>query len=387
MATQTNDICQLKRKKRKRKFIKKLIIILCIFLCILIGYLTRNKWLPAFDGIVYKVSNSISKEDYKKNFPLRISSSSRNEIATFSDRIVLLSDTNVYIYQRDGKLLRSFQHSMTEPVMRTMSDRVMIYDHSGNKVIVEGRSERMFSKDTDAKILFASMSSKGDVAVVSESDTAASDLTVYNSKGNKIVTSNFKQKIVNVAFWGDSSNCILSTLFASGGDIVTRQYCISISNGKELWSSDNTLALPMLSSVNNKNEVSIIADECYFVLSDKGTQKFSYVYHGELMGYATDSGVSAVMLNNVNQRTSEMLVFNSTDNKKEIIMTGEYKKVKVISQKVYLLTKNSINIYSAQGELMSSTQLDRIYDDFTVVDDYLYLLGGNEISILSLKTK
>lgn len=387
MATQTSNLRELKKKKRKKSFYKKLIIILIIVFALLIGYFTRNKWLPVFDGIVYKVSNSISKEDYKKNFPLKVSSNSKNQIATFSDRLVLLSDTNVYIYERDGKLSRSFQHGMTEPIMKTMSDRVMIYDHAGTKLVVEGRSERIFSYESDKKILFANISHKGEVAIVSQSETAASDLVVLNNKGRKILTSFFKQKIVNVSFENDSSHCILSTLFVTGGDIVTKQYSINISDGKQEWSSDNTEAFPLVSSINDKNEICLVSDLSYFVLSEKGQKKYSYDYHGELIGYASHDGLSAAILYNVNQRASEMIVFNGSASQKNIPLSGEFKKVKSVDGRIYLLTKNTFNIYSASGELISTRQLERIYDDFTVIGDYVYLIGGNEISIISLKTK
>ena len=52
MAT-TNDLRQIKRK-RKEKLIKKNYNSSDTCICLLIGYITKDKWLPIFDGIVYK---------------------------------------------------------------------------------------------------------------------------------------------------------------------------------------------------------------------------------------------------------------------------------------------------------------------------------------------
>ena len=385
MANKTNDIRLLKKKKKRKIFIKKLIIVFSIFGLIVIGYITKDKWLPIFDGIVYKFSNVVSTDDYKKNFPIKISSGLSNKTSTFSDRIALLNDTNLYIYKRDGELQRSYQHTMTDPVMKIVSDRVLLYDHAGTKLFVEGRTDRAFSITSDSKILYANISYDGSICIVTESDTAASDITVYNNKGNKMFFSSFKEKIVDVSFSHDNAGCIVSTISASGGEFASKQYCLDFSKNKEVWSSNISYTLPLSVSISENNSASIIGDTKYIVISNKGKELFSYNYTNKIDAWNTSNGVSAIVQNDSNKRSLELLVFSLSNKINKVNIQGEYIKVKVIENKIYLLTKTSIDIYDENGKLENSYKLEKSYEDFCTIDKYLYLISMQEINILEIQ--
>ncbi len=385
MTNQTNDIRLFKKKKKRKRFIKKIITIFSIFALIFIGYITKDKWLPIFDGIVYKISNVVSTDDYKKNFPIKISSGSSNKTSTFSDRIALLNDTNLYIYKRDGELQRSYQHTMTDPIIKTVSDRVLLYDYAGTKLYVEGRSDRAFSITSDSKILYSNISRDGSICIVTKSDTAASDITIYNNKGNKIMFSSFKEKIVDVTFLYDSDGCVVSTISANGGELMTKQYCLDFSKNNEVWSSNISHTLPLSASIRSNESISIIGDTKYIAISDEGTELYSYNYTNEISAWHTSNGISAIIQNDSNKRSIELLIFSSTNKKSVVNIEGEYKKVKVIDDKIYILTKTSVVIYDENGNLTNSFKLKKTYEDFCVIDNYLYLTGIQEINILELR--
>ena len=71
LATQINDLREIRKKKKRKNFFKRAAIVMFIFLTGLILFLTRNNWLPVFDGILYKYRSSVNKDDVLKNFPLK----------------------------------------------------------------------------------------------------------------------------------------------------------------------------------------------------------------------------------------------------------------------------------------------------------------------------
>ncbi len=384
MAVQTNDVRQIRKKKKIKSLIKKLVILLCIIVAIIAAVFTKDKWLPVFDGIVYRIENIFNKHEYEKNFPIKIGTSSTFEIAQFQDKIVLISDTDIKIIDRDGKTDRNSQHGMSTPVVKSENERAMIYDLGGTKLIMESRSKTVYTKDFSEKIIYAQLSRKGYAAVVTASEVNSCELNIFDSKGNKIFYSSFNQKIIDIAFNYDSNGCIVSTIGAKGGQFISQQHSFEFKKEKEIWANDSQATLVMKSSSTKKSDIILIGDNMYSVLASTGKQKYTYEISENVIDYSSEGEISAIVTYNLKRRATELIIFDY-DKPNSIQISDEFKNVHVVDDKIYLLTKHELSVYSSRGELVEKKTLDKYYSDFVAIDNYIYLLGNQEIDIIKLK--
>ena len=384
LANQTNDLRIIRRRKKRKHLIKRLLSVFLIVVISLVGYSTKDKWLPVFDGICYKFKNSISKDDSSKYFPMKIDTSTKYDIESFQDRLVLLTDTKVTMFNRDGKETVSAQHGMANPIVKVLNERALIYDLGGNKIIVESRSKNIFTKTLDDKIVYAQLSSKGYLAVVTGSDISPSVLTVYNSKGTKIFYSSLSEKILDIVFNKKSSGCVVTTFSAKGGQFVSKQYSFKFDEEKEEWEGEPIASLVLTSEYNDDGNIILIGDTQYNLISDKGEKEYTFNFKNDIIGYDTTGDLSAMVFHNSQRRITELVIIDSDNKPKTITIDNDYRSVHINKEKVYILTKKSLKIYSSNGELLSENQLETYFSDFTIIDNQVFLIGSQVIERIDL---
>lgn len=380
----TNDLRQLRKKKKRKSLFKKIIIVLCLVLVFFTGYITKDKWLPVFDGIVYKIQHIITKEDFSKNFPIKTGTSSEYELYSFKDKLVLLTDTKYTVYDRDGKVARTTQHTMTSPIIKIFDERMLIYDMGGSKLRVESRSDTVYTKNFSEKIIYAKLGYNGYLAVVTSSDVNACEMTVFDSKGKKVFFSSLNQKILDITFSKNSKGCYVSTMSAKGGQFVTKQYSFNFKKDKEQWISNPVVNLVLHSALNSSGNIVLVGDVQYDVMSPSGALKYSYVYPSQLIDYSVSDNITALILQNSQRRMTECMIFDKSNNQKSIKINGEFKKIHIHSNKIYLLCNKTLEVYSSDGKLITKKDLGEYYTDFAIIDEHMYLLGSQKIDIIKL---
>lgn len=385
MAT-TNDLRQIKRKKKRKSLLKRIIIALTLAFVFLIGYITKDKWLPIFDGIVYKIQNIISKEDFTKNFPIKTGSSSEYKLVSFKDKLVLLTDTKYTIYDRDGEVSRTIQHAMTSPIIKTYDERLLVYDLGGTKLNVERRSESVYSKTFSDKILYATLGDNGYVAVVTNSDINSCDMTIFDSKGKKIFFTSFNQKILDITFTKGSKGCVVTTMMAQGGQFKSKQYCFNFNKDKEEWIGTPIVNLVLTSAINKDENIILVGDHQYNVMSGSGEVKYTYSYTSELIDKAIGDDITVLILQNTQLRDTEMVIIDKYNKQNSVKLNNEFKKVLIKDNQIYILSKKSLEVYSLSGQLVTTKEFQDYYTDIAVIDDYIYLLGSQKIDIINIKT-
>ena len=107
MAAQVNDLRKIRRTKKRRRFFRKLLLVIIIFSLAGAAYITREKWLPMFEGVVDKYKETIINDGKlaEGNFPVKVSTSSQYGIVGFDSRFAVLTDTNFYTFEKNGTAL------------------------------------------------------------------------------------------------------------------------------------------------------------------------------------------------------------------------------------------------------------------------------------------
>ena len=122
----------------------------------------------------------------------------------------------------DGKLLDSRQHAYSNAIMQTNHNKALIYSFNGTHFRVDSQKKMLYEMQTEQPILFAVLSEDGYAAVVTESETYACRLSVFDAAGKLIYTRECVERLTDVSFVGSTDNgCIFSTIGAENGEIVT----------------------------------------------------------------------------------------------------------------------------------------------------------------------
>jgi hypothetical protein len=388
VAAQVNDLRKIRRTKKRRRFFRKLLLVIVIFSLAGAAYITREKWLPMFEGVVDKYKETIINDGKlaEGNFPVKVSTSSQYGIVGFDSRFAVLTDTNFYTFEKNGTALFSKQHSMDSPVMKTSGKRVLLYDIGGYYFSNESKGKTVYTKTLENQIVYAQISKQSYTAVVTKSDKYASAMTIYDDNGKEIFFSSNSQKIIDIGFNFDSTGCFAVTLGASGGQLVSALSGYSFTKDEILWKSQPLKTLVIDAEYSTGGSIAVIGDTQFFMLSEDGNTEYTYTYNSKLAGCSTSGDLTAVVTDNSERRRTHLTIISKEMTPVELELESEYVSVHVVNDKVYLLTDTGLTAYSEQGEALAVAELQNDYLDFAVIEEYVYLLGASVADRINFKS-
>lgn len=375
-----DDIVDLKNRKNRRKRLIKILVFLLVAAILFTLYATKDIWYPKLRGIgkQYKTINN-SGQLATGNFPIEFSEDTGYQLRYTVKRIMVQSDTYLYIYDTDGNLLKKRQHIYTNPILRVANGKALVYENGGNEFTLEDEEEVFYSKTFDNKILFARVSSDGYVAVVTLAENFSCELTVYDKKGKEIYNRKCTEMVTDISFVSKSKGCMMSTLTADKGKLVTRVRRINFDSEEDLWASEviRTAGLEVFGSAAGAFVYG--TDFCGYV-DDEGQLCTTYKYDGELAAAASIGGNSAVLINNDDSRRYIAVLFASpTSEPLTIELETKAIDVSVFKGLAYIMTQDSVLAYDFDGSLRSTASISDSYTGFVRSDDHVFLKGYNGI--------
>lgn len=388
--TDISMLRERRNKKKRDKFIKKLIIVAIAAVVILIFVFTKNIWYPKLDGILGKIPtpNNVA-ELAKGNFPLSIEGGADYQLKALDENLVLSDDSHLLVYDSDGKVIASEQHTYSKPVTTTGNKRILLYDLGGNNFALYSKYKNIYKKSTDDPILLARLGSNDSAAVVVKSDKYPSELMVYDETGKNIFNYKSVSRIIDVTFNSDNSGCYITTLGASGGLIVSQMIYYSFDHidfdatGSPLpiWESDKLETLALSVRLFGEDNIIMFGDKLCVYFDLKGNTIKSYEYERDLVDYSSNSSIGAMIFRNEERHTAQLVTIDSeTGVINEKSLDYDVLNLQVSGNNVYMQTRNGIESCTSSGESLSSVRLDTEYEDFLRLDNYVYLLGYDEVN-------
>lgn len=360
---------------------QKLFLFLMLLLLAGIIYARRDVWYPKLEGIGTRYQ-TIRQNDgtlAEGNFPLTVSGGIDYETANMNGSLVILSDANFYIYGLDGNLRESRQHAYANAMMEVAGKKALIYESSGNQFRVESKSKTLYTKELDEQIVFARLSSNGNVAVVTTSQLCACTIRVYDENGQEIYSRDCVDRVSDLAFNPKGNGCSIVLLTVQDGQILSTVRSFLFDSKGEQWTSDplNTFCISL--SVTDSGVFLMGDTRCAFY-DNAGQQTGMYAYTGTLVGGSSENGKAALLFENETKRRSSLVLLDSVGaDPRQIDFDTVVKNVHVMDGNAYVLTKVGMETYSFDGTQKSSVEVSDSYDDFLRIDKYLFLFGYDKI--------
>lgn len=379
MANNVDVVLLRNRMKRRRRIVKVLIALFIVGICVLV-YAKRDVWFPQLEGIGSRYQNVTRSDDADTGgeFELSVSGGVEYTAEFINNNLFILCDKYLYIYTANGKLRDSRQHAYSNAVMKVNNSRALIYSSNGTSFRVDSPSKMLYEQTLDQPIWFGVLSEQGYAAIVTESETYACRLIIFDATGKLLYSRECVERLADVCFYGNG--CIFSTISASGGELNTTLQYITFESKDPQWETSpfSTLCLDVCAMPDGG--AFVIGDTKAAYYSSTGALVGSYDYNAELVDYAFSEGKAAVLLKNEQRRQSILLLFSDKSAAPVTVTFDSITKSVIIDgETVYLLGGGQIQSYSFAGDALHTVEVRDAYERILRYGKYFYLLGYDKI--------
>ena len=149
--------------KPEKKPKEKLAGFTAILCAALVAVLTSQMWLPKLSRLWKNTKDTVAKSGTKVEageFPIAIGETNSSEIYTYGDRFILVTDTNITIYDTEGNKIRSVQHSLANPIGVAGGNMLLLYDLGGYSLMAVNDDGEVYKRTFPEKIIMAEIGKK-----------------------------------------------------------------------------------------------------------------------------------------------------------------------------------------------------------------------------------
>ncbi len=384
------DISELRKQQKKKRTVKVLIKVFMLLLLIgvvIIAVITRDSWIPSFEGILTKLptSDTSSTELSGGNFPISIDGGSDYQMSSMGDAIGLLDESKFHVYSTAGKVMYERQHTYANPILETNSSKALIYDLGGTNFSLEGKYKNVYEKTSDDVILRAELSDNDYVAVVTKSENLLSMLRVYDAKGNEVFRySSYDGRIIDVSFNSDSTACILTIIAAENGELLSKMISFNFDDTAVQWQSDGVAAVALDTCYMSNGSILMICDTMTVIYNSTGELISTYEYPDSIIDYGSYGDYAAILVSNTSTRVTKLIIITESNIDDPTTVSVDYntEKVYCTDKQSHILNSSGVYTYDLNGNLIAYALLEDEYDGICKIKEYMYLLGYDSVNCI-----
>lgn len=391
--TDVSDLKKRRQKKKMGRFLKKFLIMFILAVAVTAVIFTKSLWYPKLDGILTKFPVETTHNELTSgNFPISIEGGADYNLEIVDNAAAVLDDSHYNVYDANGKIIFSQQHTMSNPIMTVSSKKALIYDIGGTSFSLMSKYKCVYKIETDHPILLAKLSSNDKAAIVTKDDKFLSVMKIYDSSGKNIFNYSSIERIIDVTFTKDNDGCYITIIGSEGGVLVSKILYYrfdkidydDLGNPTPIWQTENLETLAFSVRLFGNEKIIVFGDNLCASYDTNGVLLSTYKYTRSLSYFDSNNKTAALVFNNYEQRNSEIITIDSelgTENSFKTDFT--VKSLHIYDSDVYLHNNREIIAYNILGEELSSVGLDEDYDDFRKLGSEYLLLGYDKINKLN----
>lgn len=327
-------------KKRKFKFFTAALIAVLVVLLVL------ELIFPA--GLVRTAKNTIAVIG-SGSLPIELDSTNTLDVKPMGSYYFLISNSHLYAYSNSGKELINHPHGCENPILKVSRYGALVFDQDDSKISIITISGEEFFVDTKKTVKSAAISDTGNYAVVTESDSYASAVSVYNKKGENIYEwYSAKDTVNNVAISSNGKKIAVSTFNTSGGEFTSTINVLNFESAtpEYTYKIENSLVYDISSAATD-----------YFTVASSNAMHFIKWSNYKRNDYSNDYNL--LMLRTASHGT--VAVWGRESN----------------------FSDNIITVFSKKGEKRFEFRFNGIISDIRLFGDHIYCMSDTDIYLLS----
>ena len=352
---QLEDIERLRKKRNRRQSAKRMagfLLAVLLFFGVIYGWQAIRA-----SNITEVVAGALAELESGSGYPIEFSSATIRQTEAMGNSLLVLTDTHLHIYNRHGKLLRSVPHQFANPVMKFGGSRILLYDTDSTRLLVESKTASVREMAFDHPVQFATLSPRGDLAVITNAQRFLGQVLVYSSALTDPVFSwkSAESYLYHVAFSSDGDSIAVAGAQVQNGDLVSGLTLYRL-NGQEpiMQKSYVDETIHDLSCQNGQWQV--LTDRGAYYYSGSGKARNTLSFRDEpLRAFCTKGdGLSALILGDYQEFKSVRLSFVSESGEENAALSlqSAVEAMDVTGSNGAVHLGNRILIFSANGEIL-----------------------------------
>ena len=344
-----------------------------------------------FDGTRW-VEEQVAAFTSGSGYPLEFAGDTLVDIQPVGKNVALLTDTSFYLYNRSASQMTNLQHNYHTPVMDVEGNTILLYDRGAKKLTVYNKSRELYSKEFDYPIISASLSDRGALLVITETQRYIAEVTVFDKLGGQL----FK--------WYSSQNYVMGADFFSGGDsfgvmalngvegdISSTVSFFSVHKSEEealFASHDYTGSLLVdLHSKSGGGMTAVFTDRV--VTYDKaGQETGSYRLGSQTLSAYNNEPSSYTLLflgDYAALKSNDLLVLDRQAQQVcSIQLSQQVQQVEADDSKIYCIGEETVWVYDYTGALLGETQVNAEILQARLIGGKLYAVTISDVRVLEL---
>ncbi|MBD5129693.1 MAG: hypothetical protein HDT43_07200 [Ruminococcaceae bacterium] len=373
-----NDMNKFRKKRNRDKLAVRGVIFLVVMVVVI---LIAANWKTLISPL----------KDFMLNpgeggFPVSLPGSTRYVMGELGENFYLLTDTYLYTYNAVGAELSSFQHGFQNPAANSNDRRTLVFDKNGLEIKMFSRTSELFSKTMDDSIVFAQMGTAERSAVVTTSSRYSNYLYIFNGEGRQIFRwASPDEKIMQVCFGSNDNSLFVTTVGESGGDLRTSVVRFDIDNAEsETWRT--ALGNDISFSLERCDDgIYIVTSGGAYLLGEQtGEITAETAFSRQVTGIAQTDGARIILFHDAGSNGETAVAFGEALEVSAAITPDNMEAFDVCSGRLYVLGGSKLTVYNSMLEAVRVHDLDDVYSDVKIINNYAYLLGYNTVQRIEL---
>ncbi len=313
--------------------------------------------IAALAGLKIAQKTAAGEESSKTQngaYPVSFSTNDIRDVRVMDNTLIVLTKKFVTALNSSGKILWENPIAYGDPAVAVSDNYTAVFDRLSNKYAIIDKNGKMTDRKSDisGQIFNIKVTDKGQVLLALKSDNSSSLVCLQDKKGeNKLIWSCTQEYVTDLALSADAKTVFCSSIGASGGELYTKVYALTVKNGHE-----KSYTLPFASGIN----INAVSSDQFNVLTTEGL-------------YLFDSSKEEIALIN-SQETDSKLIHWTSDSKGNIA---------VVTDSTGNISENTLTVYNNKAEEKYSLSLDDGVEDIFVSEDEALILYGD--SVLSVR--
>ncbi len=379
---QLEDIERLRKKRNRRQNFKRLgafLLILAIFFGMWFLWERVKE-----TSLAEQLAGGIAELGSGTGYPMEISSATIRQIQSMGNVLLVLTDTHLHIYNKNGKLLREVQHDYPNPVMKCSGSRIILYDPSSKLLRVESKTKTVKEMSFNEPILFAALSPKNDLAVITNTQRFLGQISVYDHFLEEPVFSwkSAENYLYGAAFAPDGKSIAVSSVQVSGGDLISSLTMYRLD--EESPFVQRQYVGEVIHDLSYQNgELQVLTSQAAYYYSESGKEKGAFYFQSEPLRAFCVKGekVSALVLGDYREFKSVKLSILSASGEETgaVSLRSPIEAMDVCGNRTALLSGGSIEVFNSKGEMVKEISPDQDVLFLALSNGHLYYVTPNAI--------
>lgn len=358
-----------KGRARNRTFISAGIAAALILALVIINF-------NAPVGIIELFQNSYASAGSGGGFPFTPAGGKSALVYPREDNMLILSDTLVEAYNKNGKEIYRRQHGFSNPVLMSSESRTLVYDRAGTGAKVYNMNKILFEKKLENNILSADIGRDGTCAFVTKARGYAAQIIVVDRDFlNKFNWWSAEEMIGSLAVSNDGKHVAAAAISAVNGEYLSKLYIFDISKSDpvSIVEFSGTMLLEVHSSGNG---LLLLFGDRIVSVSWNGNDKVEYPFTGSLKSSAFYEDHALLSVEDDGGAVHKIAVF---DSKAKVLCSFDFKgnlrDATISRENIYCLTENKLSAFTFDGSALDVWDCGYQVESITGYLDSVLALG------------